>query len=146
MDSSQIEHEKVLDILHRWMHAYERRDLNLLKQILSPSESHVSWGTGQDERYVGRSRMLNLVQRDFEQSEAAKLELKDSYVVVHGACAWLAAEIQPTITINKKAHQLANLRASLFLIKEQNGWRIEHMHGSWPFAQQKEGASFPQLS
>ena len=53
------EKETVLDAIKSWIHAYETRDVEKFKNILSPSETHISWGTGRDERYVGLSNFLH---------------------------------------------------------------------------------------
>ncbi len=137
------EKERVLKLVDEWIKAYETRDLDLFKKILSPSESHISWGTGKDERYIGLSGYLKSLQRDFEQSEGARLKLLSAYPVVHDSWAWVAAEFEPTVIIKGEAHRLDILRGTLVLAKDNDRWVIEHSHGSWPFAEQAEGQSFP---
>ena len=137
------EKETVLDAIKSWIHAYETRDVEKFKNILSPSETHISWGTGRDERYVGLSNFLHQVQRDFTQSEGATLALLHSYVVVHDSVAWAAVEIEPTVVQNSIATKLEIMRGTLILSRYEDRWVIEHTHGSWPYALQKEGDSFP---
>lgn len=138
--NAEVEH-----IAAEWIKAYETRDLAKFKAILSSSESHVSWGTGKDERYVGVSGFLEQVRRDFEQSESAKLKILNIYSVVHEKNAWMAVEIEPSITIDGKAHVLDTLRGTFILVKECGRWVIEHTHGSWPYPKQEEGNSFPSM-
>jgi hypothetical protein len=137
------EEESVLKTVDAWIRAYECRDIEGFKKVLSRSETHVSWGTGKDECYVGLSGFLKCVERDFEQSEGARLKLISVYPIVHENWAWVAAEFEPTVIIKGIEHKLENLRGTFVLAKENGTWVIEHTHASWPYAEQAEGRSFP---
>lgn len=117
--------------------------MNLFQTVFSKSESHVSWGTGKDERFVGLSHFLKFVARDFEQSDSAQLKLLDAYTVVHENFSWVAVDLEVKISIKGVEHRLENLRGTVVLAKENGAWLIEHMHASWPCVNQEEGQSFP---
>lgn len=137
------ENQNVENVVADGIKSYETRDLKKFKTIFSPSERHVSWGTGKDERFVGLSHFLEQLKRDFAQSDAAELKIINLYSAVHEKTAWLAVEIEPTITIKGKVHVLEILRGTFILVKESGRWLIEHTHASWPFPQQDLGNSFP---
>ena len=134
--------EQIDALIDSWIYSYKNRDLAKFRSLLSTSETHVSWGTGGDERYVGISNYIERVQRDFAQSEAADLVLLNSYKVIHDKFSWAAVEIEPIITIAGEAHKLPVLRGTFVFAHENGKWVIEHCHGSWPYPEQKEGDSF----
>ena len=140
-----LDKEKVLDCIKQWISAYETRDLNAFRTVLSGSESHISWGTGVDERYDGINHFLACVQRDFKQSEGAALKPLSTYIVIHDLCAWVAAEIEPTVNINGISQKFEVLRTTIVLSKNGEKWRIEHTHASWPYPDQDKGQSFPKI-
>lgn len=137
------EKQIVLKQVQDWMKAYETRDFDKFKAVLSPSEQHISWGTGADEKYVGRSGFLEFLKRDFEQSEGAELTLKSAYVSLHENSAWVAAEIEPRVKIRGDMLPLPTLRCTFVLTRQEQRWEIVHTHGSWPYPKQAEGDSFP---
>lgn len=137
------EEKNVLTVVHQWIEAYQTRNIDLFKKIIATSETHISWGTGKDERYIGKQGFLDFLLRDFEQSSDCQLKIISQYLAVHPHSDWVALEVQPTVTIHRHAHTLEILRVSLVLLKTEHSWFIEHTHGSWPYPDQKEGQSFP---
>lgn len=136
----------VLKTFQSWIQAYENKSVKELGEVISPSEEHLNWGTGADERYVGHSQFLRQIQRDFEQSEGLKLNVLNFYSVLHENSAWIAAEVEPIVKIKGESHTFETLRATMILAKESGEWKVEHIHTSWPYPKQLEGNSFPELS
>lgn len=134
-------------VVTSWMKAYEERDINTMQTLYSQSPESFHYGTGVDEMIHGFDGMVSQLKRDWSQSKSAQLKLLGfRSQQIAPTVAWIACEMEPVITMNNgQKSSLPALRASLVLVKENGSWKIAHSHGSWPYGEQAEGQSFPEI-
>ena len=97
-----------------------------------------------DEHIHGLSGMMKQLDKDWSQSKEGRLEITDFRCEnITEKSAWVACEMKPIIKIGTKEVELPEMRSTLVLVEKEGQWKIAHTHASWPYAEQKEGDSFP---
>jgi ketosteroid isomerase-like protein len=133
---------EVLAVLNKMSEAYARRDIDGIRAVVAPDPDVVMFGTGADEKRVGRAEIQAQAERDWSQTEATSFQLGEHAVSAAGMVAWAAADI--TFNVKAAGQELALPgRMTSVLEKRENHWLIVQAHFSFPAAEQAEGESFP---
>lgn len=120
--------------------SYQKRDLN---GILALCAKNINlWGTGLDEYRVGLKEAEEQLLRDWQQSDAARLEIVKTVPAPEGAL-WYAAVCNAVLTVDGVEHTFHDLRGTITVEKEDGKWKISHMHASFPDFRNPENGSFP---
>ncbi len=136
---------KILDnlcmiIMLQFCEAYTERDMDKLLSLFTRNAT--LFGTGIDEYRTGLKEIEEQVKRDWSQSEKGALKLT-AFLGPSDHSTWAAANFAAQIQINGQIHTFEPLRGTIILEKEEEVWKIAHMHASFPDYRQAEGASFP---
>lgn len=128
------------EILESFCEGYNHRNL---KQTLALFTFNANiWGTAEEEYITGRENMRKQLERDWSQSEKSEIHVK-LFVPTAGNTTWAAAICQAKITLHGKEHIFDHLRGTIIIEKEENMWRIAHMHSSFPDYRNASNNSFP---
>ena len=103
----------------------------------------VVYGSGADEKCLGLQEIKVLVERDFAQSESASAKDKWSSISAAGSVAWIAADIEMTVSVEGQELGLP-ARFTGVLEKRGDRWYWVQFHISLAAAGQAEGQSFPK--
>ncbi|MBI1885455.1 MAG: nuclear transport factor 2 family protein [Chloroflexi bacterium] len=133
---------EVMAVLNKMSEAYASRDGEGVLSVFAPDSDVVMYGTGADEKRIGREEIRGQVQRDWAQSEAATLEWGWHSVSAAGPVAWAAADATFNVKAGGQAMTLPG-RMTAVLEKRGDRWLILQGHVSLPAAEQAEGESFP---
>lgn len=133
---------KVMGALNDFMDAWELRDVEEIMSHFSTSPTLSLYGTGADEKRVGRDEVREQLARDFAQSESLSATLDWNLVGMSDNVAWIASDI--TIRYKVAGHDEITFPARLStVVQNYNGrWLFEHFHLSVGAAGQEEGQSF----
>jgi uncharacterized protein (TIGR02246 family) len=128
-------------VLGELAEAYRVRDLQRALACFAPDADVVMYGTGADEKRVGRNEIRAQVERDWEQTEST--ELTYEWVSVSGGdgVAWAAVDATFRIRAGGEAMVLP-ARITVVFEKREGKWLIVQGHFSLPAAGQDEGSSF----
>ena len=131
-------------VMDRFADAYARRDMDGLLALLAPDPDVVLYGTGADEKRVGRAEIRAQAERDWSQTEAAAFAYEWTSISAAGSVAWAAADMTFGV---KGGGQEMTLPARCTMVLEKRGgeWLITQMHVSFPAAGQAEGESWPKI-
>lgn len=135
------ETENVDLIVKKYVHAYEKHDLNTIALLYAPQA--VAIGTGTDEVVHGRNKIISLFKRDFEQSKEATFTTKKIAIDVQNNAAFASYYMTAKVQLPGSTPFESEIRFTLGLLKENNQWQIVQSHCSAPLATQKAGESFP---
>lgn len=132
----------VIGALNDFMRDWEARDKETILAHFAPSTIVSLYGTGADEKRVGRDEILAQLVRDFEQSESLHCDLDWNLVGVSGSVAWVASDV--TIHYKVAGCDEIAFRARLTtVLQDYDGrWLLEHFHLSVAAGNQEEGQSF----
>lgn len=119
---------------------YKTRDLSFLLKLFT--ENTNLWGSGPDEYRVGLKQVEEQLKRDWSQSDAGEIEVV-SFVPTANDALWAAAICKAKVTIKGEQHTFDHLRGTIMIEKENESWKISHMHASFPDFRNAEGSSFP---
>ena len=130
-------------VLEKMSRAYAARDMESLLATISPDPDVIMYGTGADEKRLGREGVKAQAERDWSQTDAATLSDRGIAVSAAGPVAWAAMDASFEM---KAGGQEMTLPARVTFVLEQRGgqWLIVHAHFSLPAADQAEGESFPE--
>jgi ketosteroid isomerase-like protein len=132
----------VLATLDKLTESYAKRDMEGLMALIAPDDDLVLFGTGADERRVGRDEFRLQAERDWAQSEALDFQIGWHSVSAAGSVAWLAADGTGR---GRAGGQEFAFPFRLTAVLEQRGdeWLFVQSHFSLPSAAQEEGDSVP---
>lgn len=134
---------EVINTLNRMTETYARRDLDSLLALWVSDPDVVSIGSGVDEKTVGLDEFKTHIMRDWEQSEAASIDLKGFSISAAGSVAWSASNATFHAKIKGKDISLIG-RLTCVLEKRRGKWFFMQMHFSMPYSGQIEGESWPK--
>jgi len=123
--------DDIFALMHALETGYRTRDLGALDTLLATSVSVTAFGTGVDERCVGRDAVLAQFQKDWALLEAGSVELCDSTITITGDAAWVMSACTLSFRIDGTDGS-ATGRSSLVCVAESGTWRIAHWHISLP--------------
>lgn len=128
-------------VLEEFAEAYKLRDLQRAMGCFAPDEDVVMYGTGVDEKRVGRNEMRVQLQRDWEQTEST--ELIYDWVSVSGAGRVAWAAVDATFRIRAGGDEMVlPARLTTVFEKREGKWLIVQGHFSSPASGQVGGSSF----
>ncbi len=133
----------VLATLRAYFAAITARDEPAVLALFADDADLVLFGSGADERRVGKTELLLQTRRDWSQSDAMSFTIDWSSVSSAGNVAWVATELTVSIAA---AGQTLTLPARFSVVLEQRvgRWMIVQGHFSFPAGDQPKGASFPK--
>lgn len=122
--------------------AYGRRDMNACLDCFKSSGDVVVFGTAADEKRIGSAEIRTQMERDWAQSESARMEITWHKAVSRGDTGWVAADFMFKYKTAKEEGEFL-ARATFVLEKDPaRRWVITHMHISRPDPGTPEGRSF----
>lgn len=135
----------ILAVMERMSDAYFRRDMDALVAIVAPDPDVIMYGTGADEKNIGRDGIRHQAERDWSQTDEAAIELGWHLVSVakSGEVAWLAADAAFVLKVGGQEMSLPARLTATFEIRN-GSWLMVQSHFSFPAAGQEEGEAFPQ--
>ena len=142
MKADAMTEAAVRAVLDQMGKAYAERNLNSLLAILAPDADVVMYGTGADEKRLGRAEIQVQAERDWSQSDATALKYGWMSVSAAGSVAWVATDA--TFEVKAGGAEMA-FPGRLTCVLERRGdtWLIVQAHFSLPAGGQVEGESFP---
>ena len=132
----------VSGVLDKFMETYQKRDINGLMSIFPPDEDQVMYGTGADEKRIGKDQIKFQAQRDWSQTDALAFNLTWRQVSTAGPVAWVAADGFGKGKAGGQEVQFP-FRMTCVLEKRDNDWFLVQSHISLPAPAQGEGDSVP---
>lgn len=139
--NEKIEAE-VLGAVNKYMEAYQQRDIDGFMRLFAPDEDQVHFGTGADERRVGRDELRVQAERDWSQTDALAFDLTWHQISAAGPVAWIAAEGMGRGEAGGQAFAFP-IRMTAVAEKRGDEWLLVHSHASLPAPGQEDGDSVP---
>lgn len=130
-------------IFDNFCDGYKKRDLKALLNLFTSNT--IMWGSGIDEYRVGLKEIEKQLTRDWSQSDKGEIEVK-SFVATPEDALWTAAVCNAKVVIHGKEYIFEHLRGTIIIGKENDAWKISHMHASFPDFKNAENNSFPNVS
>jgi len=132
----------VVAVLDRFMETYQKRDIDGLMALFAPDDDQIMFGTGIDEKRIGRDQIRFQAERDWSQTEALAFNFTWRQVSAAGPVAWVAAE---GLGEGKAGGQAIQFPVRMTAVLEQRGdeWILVQSHVSLPAPGQEEGDSVP---
>jgi ketosteroid isomerase-like protein len=133
---------QVLAVLDKFLETYQKRDIEGLMGLFAPDDDQIMFGTGADEKRIGRDQIKFQAERDWSQTEALAFNLTWRQVSAAGPVAWVAAE---GLGQGKVGGQKIEFPLRMTAVLEQRGdqWLLVQSHVSLPSPVQEEGDSVP---
>lgn len=139
---NRIENPAIM-LMKNFCKAYNDRNLESVLSLFCKEHEVHCFGTGIDEDRHGLKEMEKQVIRDWEQSEQSSIIPPKEFYCCEDPICWAAGDFKAEITVSGKSILVPHLRVSIYAIQETEGWKISHMHCSFPSENQAEGNSFP---
>jgi ketosteroid isomerase-like protein len=130
----------VLGVLDKFMETYKKRDINGLMSLFPADGDQVMYGTGADEKRIGRDQIKFQAQRDWSQTEALDFNITWQKISATGPIAWVAADGFGKGKAGGQDFQFP-FRMTCVLEKQGEKWLLVQSHISLPAAAQGEGDS-----
>lgn len=132
----------VLKVLESYFGALHSRDEAAVLALFADDADVVLFGSGADERRVGKSELLLQTRRDWSQSDSISLTVGWSSVSSAGEVAWASTEVTVSVVAEGQSLTLP-ARFSVVLERRSGRWLIVQGHFSFPAGDQAAGSSFP---
>jgi hypothetical protein len=110
--------------------------------LFAPDADVVVFGSGPDERRLGRAELREQLVRDWAQSESVSVEFGWHSVSVAGPVAWVATEMTVHAVIDGR-EKIFPGRLTAVLERRGSRWLWMQSHFSLPARDQAVGRSFP---
>jgi len=127
-------------VLRRLEEATAGKDVDGIMALTDPDFR--GFGTGADEKAIGREAYRRHIERDFAQAEAIALDLSDVRIAAEGTVAWVMADMAYRFVAGG-APQTLNGRMTAVLRGTGHAWVFAQVHYSLPAEGQDEGRSYP---
>lgn len=128
------------ELCEQYCTAYSTRDLPRVVNLFT--EQSQLWGTAADEFRQGLHAIEEQHQRDWQQSEHSSIRV----IKYHNALSngnWVVADFAVDLQINGQHHHFEDLRGTIITVQTEKGWKIAHMHASFPDYRNPNENSFP---
>jgi ketosteroid isomerase-like protein len=132
----------VLGVLDRFMETYQKRDIDGLMALFAPDDDQIMFGTGIDEKRIGRDQIRFQAERDWSQTEALAFNLNWRQISAAGPVAWVAAEGLGQGQVGGQEFQFP-MRMTAVLEQRGDKWLLVQGHVSLPAPGQEDGDSVP---
>lgn len=132
----------VLAVMNKFMETYQKRDIEGLMSTLALDDDLFLFGTGIDEKRIGRAEFKFQAERDWAQTEALAFNFTWQQVSAAGPVAWVAAE---GLGQGKVGGQEIEFPLRMTAVLEQRGdeWLFVQAHVALPAPGQEAGDSVP---
>jgi ketosteroid isomerase-like protein len=132
----------VMAVLNKFLGSYKKRDVEGLMSTFNPDDDLFLFGTGIDEKRIGRDAFKLQAERDWSQTEALEFNFTWHRISAVGSVAWLAAE---GLGQGKAGGQEMEFPLRMTAVLEQRGdeWHFVQAHVSLPAPGQESGDSVP---
>jgi ketosteroid isomerase-like protein len=136
-------HAEVMRALTKFADAYAKRDINALLAMIGSDQNVFMYGTGADEKRLGKAAIRQQAERDWAQSESASMTYDWTSISAQGPVAWVASDL--TFHMIAGGHVMdMPARMTAVLTKTGKQWLFEQFHMSFPASEQAQGKSFPE--
>jgi ketosteroid isomerase-like protein len=115
---------------------FESRDIEAILSHYSSSPTLSIFGTGADERAVGKDQLRAGFEHDMAQSGDVRFDVTWQLVGGSGSVAWVAAEITFNVEVPGRGEISFPARFTAVLQDYDGRWLIEQSHLSAPAANQ----------
>ncbi|MEW5961736.1 MAG: nuclear transport factor 2 family protein [Chloroflexota bacterium] len=132
----------VLAVLNKFMETYQKRDIEGLMSTLAPDDDLFLFGTGIDEKRIGRAEFKFQAERDWAQTEALAFNFTWRRISAAGPVAWVAAEGLGQGKVGGQEIEFP-LRMTAVLEQRGNEWLLVQAHVALPAPGQEAGDSVP---
>ena len=132
----------VLAVLNKFNEACAQRDIDSLMALFPPDDDQLLFGTGIDEKRIGRDQIRFQAERDWSQTEALAFSFNWHQVSAAGPVAWVAAEGLGQGKVDGQEISFP-LRMTSVLEQRDGEWLMVQSHVSLPAPAQQEGDSVP---
>ena len=129
-------------VLDKVAEAYATRNMDMLLATLAPDPDVTMYGTGADEKRVGRSAIKAQAERDWSQTDSATVRYDEISVSAAGPVAWAAADGAFVLKAGGR-DMILPVRITSVLEKRGALWLLVQSHYSFPALDQAEGEAFP---
>ena len=141
MEADDKTAREILEAIDEAARAFEERDMPRFLDLYAPDADVVMYGTGKDEKCVGREEIRRTFERAWAQSEAASFRLGWWSISSAGPVAWVAADATVHAEIEGRV-LVEDLRITFVFEKRGDRWLCVQSHDSLPAAGQAAGKSF----
>ena len=132
---------KATQLFVKYCDAYKQRDLAAILKLFTHDCN--LWGTAEDEYRVGLKALEAQHLRDWSQAEKGEIQIM-SFVTSPVDANWAAGICKALITVEGEQYEFDHLRGTIIVKKENDDWKIFHMHASFPDYRNHLGDSFPR--
>ena len=132
----------VMAVLDKFLQSYKKRDLKGLMSLLAPDDDLFMYGTGIDEKRIGKEQFEFQAKRDWSQSDELAFNLTWHKISSAGTVAWIAADGFGQGKMGGHEVQFP-VRMTAVLEQRGNDWFLTQSHISLPAPNQDEGDSMP---
>ena len=141
MQSDDQTASEIIRAIDEAAEAFEQRDMARFLDLFAPDADVVMYGTGRDEKCLGREEIRRAFERAWAQSESASFQLGWRSISSAGPVAWVAADA--TVRVEVEGRVLTeDLRITFVFERRDDRWLCVQSHDSLPAAGQEEGRSF----
>jgi len=127
-------------VLRRLEEATAKKDVDGIMALTDPDFQ--GFGTGADEKAIGRDAYRRHLERDVVQAETIALDLSDVRIAAEGTVAWVMADMVYHFVVDGVGETL-NGRMTAVLRGTGHAWVFAQVHYSLPAEGQDEGRSYP---
>ncbi|HOI14160.1 MAG TPA: nuclear transport factor 2 family protein [Methanoculleus sp.] len=140
MRVSEQTQEQIMAVLRRLEEATAKKDVDGIMALTDPDFQ--GFGTGADEKAIGRDAYRRHLERDVVQAETIALDLSDVRIAAEGTVAWVMADMVYHFVVDGVGETL-NGRMTAVLRGTGHAWVFAQVHYSLPAEGQDEGRSYP---
>lgn len=134
--------KNALEALRDFADCWNRRDLISLLGHLSEKRKTIMYGSGADEKLIGGNEIKQQIERDWQQSESACLDLIWNTIDISGGVAWISSDVKISAVVSSNKLIFAG-RLTTVWEEEDYNWHLVQWHLSIPAESQKLGQSYP---
>jgi uncharacterized protein (TIGR02246 family) len=142
MKANEKTEAEVLMVINKYLEAYQNRDLEGFASLFVPDSDQIHFGTGADEKRIGRDEIKVQAERDWAQTEALAFNLTWHQISAAGPVAWIAAESLGQGQVGGQTFAFP-MRMTGVVEKRGDEWLLVQSHASLPAPGQEEGDSVP---
>jgi ketosteroid isomerase-like protein len=142
MKASAKTEAEVVAVLNQFLANYKNRDLKGLMAFIAPDDDVFMFGTGMDEKRIGREQFKFQAERDWSQTDELNFALNPYHISEAGSVVWVAAD---GMGKGKAGGQeiIFPMRLTAVLERRDGNWFLVQTHLSVPASGQAEGDSMP---
>jgi len=133
MKASETTGREIMKVMKTAVKAHSEQNLDLLLACFDSGEDVTIIGTSDGERWRGLTRIRKalspMVQLPGSRAQAYRMKISKVDVSAEGRVAWLAADCEHSITVNR-ATKTSKARLTVVFRKTRDGWRICQWHKS----------------